>query len=46
MLELWKQLLNHLRIREDNEATAKIVLAGYSKRMRRLRRTQKIPSLH
>ena len=33
MLELWKQLLNrevHLRIREDNEATAKIVLAGYS----------------
>ena len=45
MLELWKQLLNrevHLRIREDNEATAKIVLAGYSKRLRHLRRTQKI----
>ena len=40
-----KQLLNrevHLRIREDNEATAKIVLAGYSKRLRHLRRTQKI----
>ena len=50
MLELWKQLLNrevHLRIREDNEATAKIVLAGYSKRLRHLCRTQKIhlPSL-
>ena len=45
MWELWKQLLNrevHLRIREDNEATAKIVLAGYSKRLRHLRRTQKI----
>ena len=45
MLELWKQLLNrevHLRIREDNEATAKIVFAGYSKRLRHLRRTQKI----
>ena len=38
MLELWKQLLNrevHLRIREDNEATAKIVLAGYSKQDKR-----------
>ena len=45
MLELWKQLLQRdvrLRVREDNEATAKIVLAGYSKRLRHLRRTQKI----
>jgi hypothetical protein len=45
MLELWKQLLQRdvrLRFREDNEATAKIVLAGYSKRLRHLRRTQKI----
>jgi hypothetical protein len=45
MLELWKQLLNrevHLRGREDNEATAKIVLAGYSKRLRHPRRTQRI----
>jgi hypothetical protein len=31
-----------LRVREDNEATAKIGLAGYSKRLRHLRRTQKI----
>ena len=45
MLELWKQLLNrevHLRVREDNEATAKIVVAGYSTRLRHLHRTQKI----
>ena len=39
MLELWKQLLQRdVRF----EATAKIVLAGYSKRLRHLRRTQKI----
>ena len=31
-----------LRVREDNEATAKIVLAGYSNRLRHLRRRQKI----
>ena len=45
MLELWKQLLNrevYLRIREDNEATAKIVLAGYRKRLRHLPRTRRI----
>ena len=44
MLELCK-LLNrevHLRSREDNEATAKILLAGYSKRLRHLRSTRKI----
>ena len=45
MLELWEQLLNRkirLRVRENNEVTAKIVLAAYSKRLRHLRRTQKI----
>ena len=31
-----------MRVREDNKATAKIDLAGYSKRLRHLRRTQKI----
>ena len=45
LLELWKELLQRdvrLRVREDNKATAKIDLAGYSKRLRHLRRTQKI----
>ena len=31
-----------LKVREDNEATAKVVTAGYSKKIKYLRRTQKI----
>ena len=45
LLEMFKILFKcdtKLRIREDNEATAKVVTAGYSKRLRYLRRTQKI----
>ena len=45
ILELWKQFLQRdvrLSVREDNEATAKIVLAGYNKKLRYLRRVQKI----
>ena len=45
LLELFKILFKcdvKLKIREDNEATAKVVTAGYSKPLRYLRRTQKI----
>ena len=45
LLELMKRLLSpnvKLRVREDNEATAKVVTAGYSKRLRHMKRTHKI----
>ena len=45
LLELMKRLMcpdMRLRVREDNEATAKIVTAGYSKRLRHMKRTHKI----
>eukprot|EP00435_Cladocopium_sp_Y103_P005600 s2775_g1.t2 len=45
LLELFKVLLGKetkLKVREDNEATAKVVTAGYSKKLRYLHRTQRI----
>ena len=45
LLELFSALFRRsvrLLIREDNEATAKIVSAGYSKRLRHMKRTHRI----
>ena len=45
LLELFKVLFGpdvKLKVREDNEATAKVVTTGYSKKLRYLKRTQKI----
>lgn len=45
LLELFKVLFGpstRLNVREDNEATAKVVASGYSKKLRYLKRTQKI----
>ena len=45
LLELFKVLFgptSKLKVREDNEATAKVVASGYSKKLRYLKRTQKM----
>ena len=45
LLELFSVLFKksvRLLIREDNEATAKVVSAGYSKRLRHMKRTHRI----
>ena len=45
MLDLWEILLDRtveLRIREDNQATIKVVMKGYSPKLRHLLRHQRI----